>query len=606
MRSRWSAVAVLTFALAPAASAQQPAYAIDTVHVHVGSRASAALPVATRAVQVIRADEIRRSPARTVSELLAAAQGVDLMARSPAQADVAVRGSSFEQVLVLVDGVSVSDAQTGHFDLDLAVPLEQIERVEILRGSASALYGSAALGGVIHVVTRQGGAGIGARLEAGSFGTRTAALSLRGDVGGVHGDIAVERSEAAGHRAGTDYEMLQLRAALSAPLGARTLRADVAHAQRDFGAAGFYAANPAYDEYEETRTTTASLALAADPTAHLALEPRVSVRRHDDDFVLWRDDPARYRNQHTGWQLGGELVGRYAATPALRLVLGTEAYRDELRSASLGDRHEKRAALFAEAALGAAQRAALTAGLRADWHSAFGTFVAPSLAGAWWPSEALRLRASTSRAFRAPTWTERYYEDPANIATPELDPERAWSSEAGADLHLSSALQFGATAFVRRTDDLIDWARPVGSAVEVAWRTRNVRSATFRGLEGEARLADPLGTRWAAHGLLLRLSSADGVGLESKYALRPLDRSWSLAAERDLGAGIDALLRLRGARRAGEGTYRLLDARVSYTLGAARFFVDGHNLTDRAYADVLGHAAPGRAAFVGIEWRSRR
>src|SRR5690606_25516420 len=121
----------------------------------VGALSSSLLPAALRSVQVIDRAAIEASPARTVAQLLTWALGVDVQARSPAQADVSIRGSSFEQILLLVDGVRMSDAQTAHYDLDTAVPLDEIERIEVLRGPGSAQYGSDAVGGVINIVTRR-------------------------------------------------------------------------------------------------------------------------------------------------------------------------------------------------------------------------------------------------------------------------------------------------------------------------------------------------------------------------------------------------------------------------------------------------------------------
>src|SRR5690606_1131903 len=143
MRARYGALAGLSLALLLAASpggAQERVIPLDTVSVDVSSRAAGELGAATHGVEVISAEAIRRSPASAIPDLLQWALGVALMPRSPALADVSLRGSSFEQVLVLVDGVRVSDAQTGHFDLDLAVPLDQVERIEILRGPGSSLH----------------------------------------------------------------------------------------------------------------------------------------------------------------------------------------------------------------------------------------------------------------------------------------------------------------------------------------------------------------------------------------------------------------------------------------------------------------------------------
>src|SRR5688572_14326699 len=147
-----AAVFLLTMILPGALSAQ---LTLDTVEVN--SRAPMGGLAATRAVEIIDGRDIRNSPASTINDLLQWAFGVELMPRSPALADVGIRGSSFEQVLVLVDGIRMRDSQTGHFNLNLTVPLDQIERIEILRGPAASLYGSDAMGGVINVVTRKRG-----------------------------------------------------------------------------------------------------------------------------------------------------------------------------------------------------------------------------------------------------------------------------------------------------------------------------------------------------------------------------------------------------------------------------------------------------------------
>lgn len=603
-RSCW-AVAVLLGAAPLAAQQPAPLYTLDTLQVSVGSRTSPELPVATRGVEILTAAQLRAFPGRTLAELLGGALGVDVMPRSAAQSDLAVRGATFEQVLVLVDGVRMSDAQTGHFDLNLAVPLEQVERVEVLRGDASALYGADALGGVVNLVTRAGGGrSLQVRGEAGSFGTRTLALAARaGRPGGAQLDVAGDFTRSDGHRPGTDYDALQARAALRAPLAGRTLHLDAGSGRRDFGAAQFYGN---YPSYEETRVLTASAAWLADPAARASLEPRLSVRRHADDFILKREDPAFYRNQHTSWQAGGELVGRYRITPALRLALGGEAYLDELSSNSLGERNERRAAAFSELAAGEFGRAALTAGLRADWHSAFGGFVSPSLAGAWWPQRALRLRASASRAFRAPTWTERYYRSPAQLGDATLDPERAWSAELGADLAPGAGVRLGIGGFMRWTDAMIDWARPRGADPKAVWTARNVKDVLTRGLELEASVAELLGVRLGANAMLLSLQSDDARGWESRYALRPLKQSWALSADRALGGGLALGARVRGARRAGEDAHRLLDARLRYALGGAELFLDAQNLTDTRYVDIVGQPAPGRTLTLGLSWGSEQ
>jgi outer membrane cobalamin receptor len=590
-----------TLALAPALHAQQGPIPLDTLRVSASSRAAAEIATGTRGVEVIGAEEIRRSPARTVAELVQWAFGVDAMPRSGANADVAVRGSSFEQVLVLVDGIRASDAQTGHFDLDLAVPLDQIERIEIVRGPGSALHGADAMGGVIQVVTRRG-RGTAARLEAGSFGTTNLSLSHTVDARGAHADLATDLQRSDGHRAGTDYESGIVRLALSAPVAGRALAADAAFAARNFGADRFYGP---YPSYEKTRSATASLTWRAAPTARLAIEPALSVRRHDDHFILRRENPAAYENEHWTLQAGGELLARYALAAGLRAAGGVEAYSDRLESERLGDRSESRGALLGEVVAGRVGRITGTAGLRLDWHEAFGTFWSPSLATAWWPARGLRVRGSLGRAFRTPTWTERYYKDPANVGDPDLAPERAWSGEVGFDAYPLSRVRLGAAGFVRAAEDLIDWAKPAGSPT-TPWRTRNVEDATYRGLEAELALDDLLGIQWVARGSWLSLESSEAPGFTSKYALRPMSEVVSLSADRVVLRGLTLGVRAQHARRLGEDAYARLDARAGYQLPLARLYVDLQNATDERYLDILGVDAAGRALLVGLAWSGRR
>jgi outer membrane cobalamin receptor len=593
----------LTLTLPAAAAAQTtPPTELDTLRVVVASRATT-LATATRSVEVIDAAAIRRAPARTVAEVLAWALGADVLGRSPAQADLALRGSAFEQVLVLVDGVRMNDAQTGHFHLNLAIPLDEIERIEVLRGAGSSIYGSDAMGGVIQIVTRGGGAGVEAGLEAGSFGMVGARAALGGSPGPVRTRVAAEAQRSDGHRPGTDASSLLVRGSLEASLAGGPLRADVGMALRDFGARHFYTSPRApFDEYERTRAATASLGWRAPAAAGWSLAPRLSVRRHSDEFLLQRHDPGFYRNLHTSWQLGGELVARRAEAAGVAVSVGGEAYRDVLESTNLGDPSETRAALFGEVAVGREGAAVAHAGVRGDHHSAYGSFAAPSLAVAVWPAPALKLRASAGRSFRAPNWTERYYVDPANQGDPGLRPETAWNGEVAVEVAgPGGGAGVGLAAFVRDARDLIDWARPAADPDDT-WRAMNVGRAVFRGVELDARATGPAGIRWTARAAFLGFATDDSEW-DSKYALRPLTRTAFLGAARSI-LGADLSVRGRLARRVDEDSYLTVDTRVSRALGHGfRLDLDVTNLTGARYLDVTGLPAPGRAVYVGIAWR---
>jgi iron complex outermembrane receptor protein len=203
---------------------QQGAVRLDTLTVNVAGSVSIEGHAAARSVEVIDRERIDRL-GTSLGEVLARALAVDVYTRSPAQADIAIRGSSFEQVLVLIDGVRASDDQTGHFDLDTAVPLDMVERIEILRGPGSALYGPDAVGGVINIVTAASPA-TRVSVGAGEFATlgASAAGGMRGEASSL--SAAADYRTSDGHRDGTDYKIGQGRISAGRSLGAGQLRAD--------------------------------------------------------------------------------------------------------------------------------------------------------------------------------------------------------------------------------------------------------------------------------------------------------------------------------------------------------------------------------------------
>jgi outer membrane cobalamin receptor len=432
----WFAVSGLA-SPATAQSARDPV-ALDTLAVSVGSNLG--LANAPRAVEVITAEELADLPVTSVEAALRWTGSVDLLTRSPAQADVSIRGGSFEQVLVLVDGMRVSDPQTGHFDLDLTIPIEQVERIEVLRGAASTAHGADAFGGVINIVTktprttqaqlRLEGGTFGALAGAASFETRTAA--------GVGFSAGFTRDRGDGHRDGTDYEIWRVRSRLTAPLGAGTLTADAGWAARDFGAQGFYAV---FDSFEETRTLHGAVRWSADLGAW-SVTPRVAYRKHDDTFILFRDDPPRFTNVHDSRQTMADVTARREIASGVRLAFGSEVALETVESNNLGDRDETRYGVFGEVGV---ERGAfdVVGGVRFDDRENFDAFVSPSLAIGVQAADGVRFRTSASRAFRTPTWTDRFYSDPANRGSPDLLVETGWSVEVGADVDLPT---FGSAA----------------------------------------------------------------------------------------------------------------------------------------------------------------
>jgi iron complex outermembrane receptor protein len=605
LRGALALLAALPVAVAPGA-AQTPASgseSADTVVRLPGIEVTAASRIpgggVARAAEVLDRQRLRDMPVSTVSEALQWGMGVDLQARSPAQADLSLRGGSFEQVLVLVDGVPVSDAQTGHFDLDLTVPLEQVERIEIVRGPSSSLHGTDALSGVVNIVTRAPDTRTSAqvRVEAGSFGSALGVFRGSAPLSSdwnVTASVQADRSD--GHRSGVDHDRTLLHARVDGRLAEGRLDVQAGWAARDFGADGFYAPQPSY---EETRTRTLQLQWTG-PVSGIPTSLRAFHRRHDDDFILRRADPEFYRNVHVSEQWGGEASARVPLSAGWEVVAGAQAIQHQLRSSNLGDRDETRAGLFVEFGL---DRGPLqfTAGARLEGRDEFGVWLAPSAGLAWDLDEALRLRAAVGRGVRTPTFTERYYRDPSNVGYAGLAPESATSGEVGLDWSPRTGAVVRTTVFRRSAREMIDWARLRRTDSDVPWQTRNVSSARFDGLELQVDGLEAGPLRFEAAGTWISVQASDARGFVSKYALRPLTRTLMAGARLQLPAGVHVAVRVLDRQRRGDDAgHALADGRLSVPVFDGQLWLDVTNLFDARYPDITGLPAPSRAVRSGL------
>ncbi len=570
---------------------QQPP-ALDTVTV-VGSRTH--LSGVVRSVEVITREQIDRSAARNVADILSTAMGIDVYGRSAAQADVSIRGSSPEQIVVLVDGVRMADVQSAHYTLDVGVPLESIERIEVLRGIGSALYGPDAVGGVINIVTRRNQPGE-LRARSGSFGSvgGGAAGGLARDALSLSAAADFDKSD--GHRDGTDYRIGQGRVSLSAPTSGGLVRTNLALGVRDFGAADFYAP---YNSIERTTTTTLDSRLDQAVGAW-SLAVSGSTRRHQDHYVLVRGDPSIYENRHESWQTTGDVVATRAAGP-VAIAVGTEGVHDQLSSARLGAHRDWRTALFGEATAGNPSWAMADLGLRGDHSSVYGDFFSPSLSASAPIMANVGAHASAGAGFRAPTWTERFYTDPSNQGDPDLKPERFWTGDLGARAD-AGAWSLDVTGFVRRATNLIDWVKPAGAAPTAVWQTMNVGEATYRGIESALDLPamDGFRTSLFADGLLL--TSSQGTSHVGKYALRPITRQAGARVSTPRQRAITARVDMELARRAFETGYVTGNARVTWNRGAYRISLDALNIANADWLDASGKPAPRRGLYGEVEW----
>ena len=571
---------------------------------------------AASTIAVLTREEIERLPARSLTELLRWLPSVDVRRRGPegVQADVTLRGADYNGTLVLVDGEPVNDPQTNHHTMDLDLPSDAVERIEVLYGAASALYGSEAIGGVINIVTRAGSLGkaraqVEGRYLHGSHSLDAGSVRVATKAGdAVTVSVDAGRSESSGFRYDREHSVGTLRASVRVDTGAGPVTFSGGAADRDFGAYAFYGTRFP-NQQESTRTRT--LALAADLAVGggWTLAPSASLRRHHDDFVLERTDPGFYRNVHDTDRTTFRLVARRSLLGGT-LAFGAEAGGDAIDSTNLGDRSRSRGAAFAE--LGRAFSTASPAaggfrlGLRADRYEDYGTRVSPQVA-AWAALGAgLRARASVGTAFRVPTYTELYYTDPQTAGNPDLAPEKATNVEAGLAWE-GGALSVDGAVFRRDGTDVIDFVRTSPSE---PFRARNLRSVVTTGLEATAALDLARLVRSPLARLALRAAiyRADldplPAGAQGRYVLDAIRFRWDLLAEARLPFRTGALARLSYFDRPSFAEpVLLLDARLSWGVlegELLELYAEGENLGDVTYEEVPGVPLPGRTLAAGL------
>lgn len=599
---------VLSPLLSPRAAAQAPPRVAADVVVTAEAVPQDASSVGVATTVLDRA-AIERSRAATVAELLRTVPGVDV-AQSGGPGGVTslfLRGTNSNSVLVLVDGVKLNSPYFGGVDLS-SLGTANVERIEVVRGPFSALWGSEALGGVVHVVTRRAEAdGFSGRahLGLGNASTREGGVQAALRDGALGVTAGFRRTTAGGDLPNEFFSGTDLSAAVELQV-APDVKAGVT-VRRDTSRTGI----PFTGEAATPRRATTADATAVSVPLSLTLGPATKLEATgtfatDEPTYSDPDDPWGFTFSETrARRVGGRLVLSHTAG-ANRVSVGADLERTKVDNedsygVQLDGLTTRTWSLFAEDRLSVAgDRLAITAGVRRDEHDAFGASTNPRLAVSWRVSPALRLRAAAGSAFRAPTTGELYYPFSGNAA---LEPERSTSVEAGAEWTLAPGAVLEATFFRSDVKDLIRY----DFALQ---RNLNVGRARSTGAEAALRAAlSP--SSWARASYTWLDAEDRDTGLP--LLRRPRHRA-SLTVGRELGRGASAELTglWVGARDDVDATTYLRVTSPAYfrvdgaltapplLLGFSPF-VRATNLLGRDYAEVAGYPSPGRRYVAGLD-----
>ena len=528
------------------------------------------------------------------------------------QADLVLRGGSFEQALVLLNGFRINDSQTAHHDLDLPIPLEAMDSIEVLHGAGSTLHGADALSGVADFLTASPSASsLRLRAGGGSFGSNEESLLASLARKRWSSRITASRNFSTGFMADRDYrnEDASAESWISSRLGVSDLL--FASSDRSFGANQFYGA---YNSWERTKGWFAS----GRQQLGSRTEAAFGYRRHTDEFVLLRSDPSVYENNHIDGSWQASLRHTIPVATSSVLLFGLESDGDSIRSSNLGQHARNRGAGYVDLDLKpATRRWNLSVGLREELFSGgLQSAFAPHLAGSLRLTNQLKLRASGGYGFRLPTYTDLYYSDPATMGNSKLKPESAWSGEAGVDWVPSSRLSLSATGFYSRQHDSIDYVRATtlpnsflpAWCVADTWCAVNLSGLRFAGAESSATWILAKGQKVQVAWTQLFGAQPPLNGLQSEYALNypveNLHATWTAALTHALivtnSVAITKPYQQAGNTPWNPNPYPVWNAALTHDAGKLRPYLRLGNLSNTGYEEINGVAMPGRSITGGV------
>ncbi|MGB9746449.1 MAG: TonB-dependent receptor plug domain-containing protein [Bacteroidales bacterium] len=622
-------------------SAQEtPHFTVDSVVV-VSLQTPQYLRETGRSISVIRRNTLQTMPVSSADELFRYIPGVEANMRGMGgvQSDFSIRGSTFNQVLVLVDGMRINDPLTGHFNNDLPVSREEIERIEVVRGPASLVYGSDAVGGVINVVTKafsafnyENGVNSSGEVALGNQRNLTSSAGIQAATKHffVRGGLSLNQcpSMPLGTGFHSDYDVRQATVSAAGQIRESTKIAfRITGYLKEFDARNFYTISPSDSAREEMRGYWVQTQLLNDKERKQT-RLTISFRENHDDFLFNSLSPHNIHTTHAG-------TVQFTRTRLLKRITFTYGLQGHLRtiqSTDRGNHSETQAGFFGNFAYKPGETIAVVSGLRGELHEIAGLQMIPQISVSWKPGK-WYLHASAGKSVRNPDFTERFVSTALpwlapgrNLGNPRLLPEKSWTFDLGADRKLSGFFTAGVTIFTRNSRNLIDYiltnSRDIPENNNLVPDTGyfyagNVRFLSTQGLEGYLTGEVPAGpiNIQATAGLML-LKSSNRENIITKYIAGHAKQlvTGNLAfTHGPITFSLSSIYKIRKKPEYAPAInttlpekYIVFNSSLEWNLFSNRFSVlfITHNLTDVKYADVLGAGMPRRWFSAGIRWNS--
>ena len=567
-------------------------------------------------ILTISNEEIKKNTATNVSELLQQVAGLDIRRRGAEgmQADLYIRGGSFDQTLLLIDGIKVEDPQTGHHTMNMTIPLEVIEKIEIIKGSASRIYGQNAFTGAVNIITKKEIKNdLSIELSNGSFDQKRGSFTIQKELKNSGILFNYSRKESEGYRYNTDYENDEFFIKSNFKIKDQKISAIGAFNERKFGANGFYASPAAIDQYEETQASLIGFSTTYKKN-NLILKPKLYWKRNQDMYVYLRQDPSVYRNLHISNKVGAELNASTSNSLG-NLGLGFDLSRVSLKSNNLGERKRTMLNMFVEQQVMLNNdKIDFTPGLAITYFSDVSTklnyqnnffnnlFFYPGMDLGYRLNNNLKLYTNIGFTYRIPTYTDLFYSSPTTMGNENLKLEKALTKEIGLK-YLKDDFNFNFSLYQRDASDIIDYVR--NNEAE-PWQASNIREINTSGFELNIGYKFYLGS-FRMQTINIGYSNIDDELLEtdfafSRYALNSLKNQITGTYTFEINEKIYSTVAYKNAERSDEEKYTVIDFRTSYKLDKFTLSVILNNILDSEYSETNLVPMPGFNSLIELNY----
>ncbi len=561
----------------------------------------------SKQVVIITTDEIKKTAVTSLTDLLQGIEGIDVIKRGTngMQADIKIRGGNFQQTLILIDGFKTEDPQTGHHTMNMMIPLENIERIEIIKGASARIFGQNAFTGAINIVTKKVKKDqLKVAINTGSFNYLNGGITASKKFKKSSHQFHFSHQQSDGYRFNTDFKNNNYFLKSEFETKNQPIQLITSFANRDFGAQYFYT-SPAsnFTEYEETQTSLVGISTKY-IFSNLTLKPKIYWKRNQDIFLLKREDPSFSRNFNISNKMGAELNSSYKSSFGTT-GLGVDIAKVSLASSNLGNQNRIMLnAFFEHRYVTKNEKLDFTPGISVSYFSDFGFQTFPGLDVGYKVSQHSRLFWNIGSSYRVPSYTEMYINIPNFLSgNKNLKPETAFTQELGYK-YATNKVQLNASVFYRVSKDLIDYVKE--TAESPFYKAENLRTITTKGFELSAMMPFEVlnNMQQLKFGYTFLEDNYVGVDVyKSRYLLNnTIKHHLTASLQTQFFKKIINTISYRYIERP-INKYHVLDTKLSTKIYKFNVFILANNILDTDYYEKEFVKMPRSNFEVGVEYR---